>query len=374
MRRDSPGILTRRSFIAGCSAFLASGIPSPLSSLAYPAFPPHEALFYKKLEEKTTGCGLCPHECMIRDGERGICGVRENRNGILYSLVYGLPCSIHIDPIEKKPFFHFLPGSSSLSVSTVGCNMTCKFCQNWQISQSSPDDIDIEPEYPESIVRRARDLGTSSISFTYGEPVVFYEYMTDISLSAREKGLYTAVVTNGYYSPEAILRLCDNVDAVKIDLKSFNESYYKTICGATLQPVLDSMKIIKNSGTWMEIVYLMVPGLNDSRMEISRMSDWIVTELGVDVPVHISRFFPQYRLSNLPPTPISSLEAAYKIMSAAGIRYVYIGNLPDHISMSTYCHSCGKKIISRKGYIITSRSMNRGNCGFCGEEIPGIWS
>ncbi len=366
--------MTRRSFLAGCSAFFVSGIASPLSSLASPALSPLEARFYSKLKGGKTICGLCPHGCIIDSGERGLCGVRENRDGILYSLVYGLPCSIHLDPIEKKPFFHFLPGSSSLSISTVGCNMTCKFCQNWQISQSSPEDLDTDHLSPESVAARASTLGARSISFTYGEPVVFYEYMTDIALSARDRELYSAVVTNGYYSPDAIRQLCGLVNAVKIDLKSFSESYYRDICGATLQPVLESMKIIRDSGTWMEIVYLMVPGLNDSREEIEQMARWIVDELGMDVPVHISRFFPQYRLANLPPTPLSSLESAHGIMRDAGVRYVYLGNLPDHRSMSTYCHSCGKKIISRKGYRISSISLNNGNCGFCGEEIPGIWS
>ncbi|MBN2185789.1 MAG: AmmeMemoRadiSam system radical SAM enzyme [Candidatus Krumholzibacteriota bacterium] len=332
-----------------------------------------EASFYTRLEDSRVRCGLCPHQCTIPPGGKGICGVRSNIGGTLYSLVYGRPCSIHIDPIEKKPFFHFFPGSSALSLSTVGCNMSCKFCQNWQISQSKPDDISVRFLLPETIVSKAAEQGVRSIAYTYGEPVVFYEYMNDIARIARKAGIFSAVVSNGYYSPEAIKSLCANIDAIKIDLKSFDDSYYRNICGASLAPVLDTLKSIKSTGLWLEIVYLMVPTLNDDPVMIREMARWLVENLGPDVPVHFSRFYPAYRLSNLPPTPVASLEKAWEICREEGIRYVYIGNVTDHRAENTFCHNCGKKIISRRGYSIQAIDMVDGKCLHCKSAIPGLW-
>jgi pyruvate formate lyase activating enzyme len=251
--------------------------------------------------------------------------------------------------------------------------MTCKFCQNWQISQSSPEDVRAESVSPSGVVRLALKHEAASIAFTYGEPAVFYEYMYDIASLARDKGLASVVVTNGYYSARSIEALCGVVDAVKIDLKAFTEKYYNDICGASLAPVLGSLKAIRKSGKWLEIVYLMVPSLNDDPGEIRSMSRWIVSELGPDVPVHFSRFFPRYRLANLPPTPLSSLETAYGIAKEEGIRYVYVGNVPRHSTESTFCHNCGHKVISRSGYKVDDFAMTGGACDNCGTSVPGLW-
>ncbi|MBN1165247.1 MAG: AmmeMemoRadiSam system radical SAM enzyme [Candidatus Krumholzibacteriota bacterium] len=366
------GEMSRRSFITGSAAFLtcALGIASP--SLGDEDHS-QEASYYRKLEDQTVQCLLCPHGCVIPRGERGICGNRENRGGILYSLVYGYPCSIHLDPIEKKPFFHVLPGTSSLSLSTVGCNMTCRFCQNWQISQSRPEDADIRYQEPAEVVKIARDRQALSIAYTYGEPVVFFEYMAAIARLAKAQGIRSVVVTNGYYAEKPLSDLCRLVDAIKIDLKAYDDTYYQKICGARLQPVLDSLVRIKQSGVWLEIVYLMIPTLNDQPDRLREMSRWLFRNLGPDVPVHFSRFYPQYRLNNLPPTPLSTLEQAWEICRQEGMRYVYLGNIPPHRAESTYCPFCEKKVISRNGYRIEKIDISNGNCRFCGKPIPGLW-
>ena len=366
---DEP--VSRRDFLASAAAVIAAGlVPLPLFASDDDLF---EAGFYRQLENGLVRCGLCPHQCTIPPGGKGICGVRKNISGTLYSLVYGRPCSIHIDPIEKKPFFHFFPGSSALSISTVGCNMSCKFCQNWQISQSEPDDLSVRFLSPETIVSKALERDVRSIAYTYGEPVVFYEYLSDIARIARKAGIFSAVVSNGYYSPEAIKTLCGNIDAIKIDLKSFSDSYYRNICGASLAPVLETLTSIKNTGLWLEIVYLMVPTLNDDPVMIREMARWLVENLGTDVPIHFSRFHPAYRLSNLPPTPVASLETAWEICREEGIRYAYIGNVPGHRAENTFCHNCGKKIISRRGYSIQAIDIFDGKCLHCKSAIPGLW-
>ena len=363
--------ITRRDFLAGATTLLAAGLaPLPLYASNDDLF---EAGFYNRLKDGLVRCGLCPHQCTISPGGKGICGVRENIGGTLYSLVYGRPCSIHVDPIEKKPFFHLFPGSSALSLSTVGCNMSCKFCQNWQISQSKPDDLSVRYVSPETIVSKAVELGVRSIAYTYGEPVVFYEYMSDIAGIARKEGILSAVVSNGYYSPETIRSLCGKIDAIKIDLKSFSDQYYRNICGASLAPVLDTLTLIKSGDVWLEIVYLMIPTLNDDPDMIREMARWLVENLGTDVPIHFSRFYPAYRLSNLPPTPVASLEKAWEICRDEGIKYVYIGNVTDHRAENTFCHNCDKKIISRRGYSIQAIDIVDGKCRYCDTAIPGLW-
>ncbi|MCU0639324.1 MAG: AmmeMemoRadiSam system radical SAM enzyme [Candidatus Krumholzibacteria bacterium] len=373
-KSGGPGsALSRRRFLAGSAAMIAMGMAGIPPVRSGPGVPRREASFCSGPGGGAVQCLLCPHSCTIPPGGRGKCGVRENVDGSLYSLVYGRPCSMHLDPIEKKPFFHVMPGTSAFSLSTVGCNMTCRFCQNWQISRAKPEDIEAGYAGPDEIVERALSVSAGSIAFTYGEPVVFFEYMYDIACAAREKGLRSLVVTNGYCSIEAIKKLCGRVDAVKIDLKAFDDAYYKRICGGSLKPVLDSLVEVRKAGVWLEIVYLVVPTLNDGRGEIGAMSRWIISELGPDVPVHFSRFFPQYRLTNLPPTPVSSLEAARKICIGEGARYVYIGNAALAEAESTYCHACGRMIISRKGHMVTGTEMSGGKCNHCGAVIPGIW-
>ncbi|HEY5132097.1 MAG TPA: AmmeMemoRadiSam system radical SAM enzyme [Candidatus Krumholzibacteriaceae bacterium] len=363
---------TRRAFLQGSAALAAAAavnLPLPLRSAPNPV----EARYYEKLAQKRVHCLLCPQDCRPADGERGLCRVRENRGGIYYTLVYGQPCALHLDPIEKKPFFHVLPGTEAVSLSTAGCNLTCKFCQNWQISQSRPEDVETRYTAPAEIVDQAVSLRAPTVAYTYAEPIIFIEYMEDIAKLARAKRLRNVVVSNGYIRKEPLLDLCRLVDAIKIDLKAFEDPYYRNICGATLRPVLDTILTIHSQNVWIELVYLVVPTLNDGEAKIREMARWIVASLGPDVPLHFSRFFPQYRLENLPPTPVSTLDMAYETCREAGLHYVYVGNVPGHKGESTYCPNCSRKIVARGGYRLESLDVKNGKCRFCGQKIPGIW-
>lgn len=363
-------LMNRRTFMAGSSAALALlGLGLPLGADT----PPSEARYYEKLTGGEVRCLLCPTMCRVAPGSRGACGVRENRGGTYYSLVYGRPCAIHLDPIEKKPFFHFLPGTQALSLATVGCNLTCKFCQNWQISQSRPEEVQIDYTAPEGIVLEAARSGAQSIAYTYGEPIVFIEYVQDIAARGRSKGLSSVVVSNGYLAEQPLSDLCSVVDAIKVDLKSFTDDYYRKICGAALRPVLDTIVRIRRSGVWLELVYLMVPTLNDDPGEVREMARWLRVNVGSDIPLHFSRFYPQYRLRDLPPTPVPSLERAYDICREEGLDYVYIGNVPGHRAEHTYCPSCSEVVIRRRGYRVSAIDITGGLCRFCGRAIPGIW-
>ncbi len=373
VREEKAEGITRRSFITGSAAFLAAASTGICLSEAGNRGNDEEARYYEKLEHDEVRCLLCPKECLVGDRERGYCGVRENRGGTYYTLVYGRPCSLHIDPVEKKPFFHVLPGTGAFSLSTVGCNMECKFCQNWQISQSRPEQYDTRFTSPGSVVDMAAASGARSVAYTYGEPIVFIEYMQDIAALAAEEGLKNLVVTSGYINEKPLLELCGLVDAIKIDLKAFDEKYYNDICSSELRPVLDAITTIASLGVWLELVYLMVPTLNDDPARIREMARWIVKNAGAGVPIHFSRFFPQYRLKNLPPTPVSSLEKAYDVCREEGLEFVYVGNVPQHRMENTYCPSCGKKVISRRGYRIHGLEISDGRCRFCDTAIPGIW-
>jgi len=333
-----------------------------------------EAKYSKKLPNQTVQCLLCPKKCKIGDVERGYCGVRENRNGTYYTLVYGNPCAVHIDPIEKKPFFHYLPQSSAFSLSTAGCNFACKFCQNWQISQSRPEQTNNYDLPPEKIVQLAKEKGCTVIAYTYGEPVVFYEYMLDICKLARKVGIKNVIISNGYINQEPMEELCQYLDGVKIDLKAITNKFYHQTCDGTLEPVLTILKLLKKLGMWFEVVYLVIPTLNDKKEEFKELAIWIKENLGIFVPVHFSRFYPQYLLTNLPPTPITSLEEARNISLHAGIKYVYIGNVPGHFGENTYCHKCNKLLIHRMGYTVLENEIKSGKCKFCGEKIPGVWT
>ncbi|NIO47912.1 MAG: AmmeMemoRadiSam system radical SAM enzyme [Candidatus Aminicenantes bacterium] len=379
--------MKRRQFFktAGGATFLASaGLMNQTST--FPAFlmdlyalgeeanlSKVEARYYKKHPDREIECTLCPRFCKLGDKERGYCGVRENIGGTYYTLVYGKACSIALDPIEKKPLFHYLPKSSALSIATAGCNVNCKFCQNWEISQVRPEQIQNYDFPPGAVVKTAKKYRCAVIAYTYTEPVVFYEYMYDTSLEARKKGVRTAVITGGHINPEPMEDLTKVVDAIKIDLKAFSQDFYTKYVRGELQPVLDAIKIVHKSSAWLELVYLVIPNLNDSSDEIRKMCQWIVKEIGPDVPVHFSKFVPMYLVKNLPPTPVSTLEKVHKIALEEGIRYVYIGNVPGHSAESTYCPNCKKIVIERRGYSIGKIALKGGKCKYCDNPIPGIW-
>lgn len=318
-------------------------------------------------------CELCPSECVLGDYEIGGCRVRMNKGGTLYSLVYGKPCSVAIDPVEKKPFFHFHPGSTAFSIATVGCVLTCKFCQNWQISQARPEETDYQELPPDEVVRQAVFYGCRTITYTYTEPTVFYEYMYDIARIAQKFGVKNSMHSCGYIKEKPLRQLARCLDAADIDLKAFTDDFYSRICGGRLKPVLDSLVVLKEEGVWLELTNLIITTLNDDRKQISGMCQWVVKNLGPDVPVHFSRFSPHYKLKNLPPTPYETLKDAQKAAQDAGMRYVYIGNIRSDAE-NTFCHHCGKLLIGRRGYTILSNDILSGKCRFCSTPIPGIWS
>lgn len=332
-----------------------------------------EASFYQKLDNKILQCLLCPRRCVIADKKRGFCGVRENRDGILYTLVYAKPCAIHIDPIEKKPLFHFLPSTSAFSIATAGCNLKCKFCQNWQISQAKPEEVDYIYLEPSDLVKKAKDSASPTIAYTYTEPTIFYEYMLDIAKLAKKQGLRNIMHSAGHINEEPLRQLCKYLDAANIDLKGFSEKYYNEMSLGNLDSVLKTLKILKEEGAWLEITNLILPGYNDDEDTIIKMCLWIKENLGADVPLHFSRFWPMYKLTALNPTPIETLEKARKIAMDCGLKYVYIGNVPGIEAENTYCPKCKKVIIRRSGYTILEINLEDGKCKFCGEKIAGIW-
>lgn len=318
-------------------------------------------------------CELCPTECVLGDYEVGGCKARMNKGGVLYSLVYGKPCAVHVDPIEKKPFYHFLPGTGAYSIATAGCVLGCKFCQNWQISQARPEDVDYEELPPADAVRLAALYNCRSITYTYTEPTVFYEYMYDTAVIAKKYGIKNTMHTCGYINEKPLRKLCALMDAADVDLKAFTEDFYERICGGRLGPVLEALVVLKEEGVWLEVTNLVIPTLNDSMKEISEMCRWMALNLGPDVPIHFSRFFPYYKLERLPPTPLETLLDARKAALDSGLRYVYIGNIKSE-GMNTYCRSCGRLLIERAGYHIRRYSLEKGLCGFCRAPVPGVWA
>lgn len=334
----------------------------------------HEASFYEKLEEKKVLCGLCKHHCNIAEGKRGICGVRINKEGSLYTLVYAMPCSTHVDPIEKKPLFHFYPGSKSYSIATVGCNFRCKHCQNHEISQMPADTkcitgVRLEPS---DAVEAAVLSECRSISYTYTEPTMFYEYALDMAKLAKEKGISNCFVTNGYIEEEPLRTIRPYLDAANIDLKGFNPQFYKKVCGADLEKVLDTIRLYKALGIWIELTTLVIPGYNDKEEELRSIARFIGTDLGPEVPWHVSAFYPTYKLLDAPRTPPATLERARDIGIEEGLRYVYVGNVPGLEGEDTYCPSCKEHLIVREGFTIVDYHIEEGACAFCGARIDGV--
>lgn len=330
--------------------------------------------YFISLEGGEIQCGLCPRQCRVSKGKRGYCRVRENRDGKYYTLVYGNPCAVHLDPIEKKPFFHLLPATTSFSLATAGCNFQCKFCQNWEISQASPEDVYSYEFPPESAVTKAKEVGARSIAYTYVEPTIFYEYMLDMGLLAKKAGLLNVYHSNGFINPDPLRNLCKVLDAANIDLKGFTETFYSELCNGELNPVLGTLKTLKKEGVHLEITNLMIPTKNDDPSVIKEMCLWVKRELGADIPIHFSRFYPLYKLRSLPPTPVSTLEKARTVALSTGLEYVYIGNVPGHEGENTFCPKCKKMIIQRTGYMVGEIHLKGGKCGYCGKPIPGIWA
>jgi pyruvate formate lyase activating enzyme len=318
-------------------------------------------------------CELCPRRCRVSQGKRGFCRVRENRGGRYYSLVYGNPCVINLDPIEGEPFFHVLPGTTSVTISTAGCNFQCKFCENWEISQAYPEDVYSYEIPPEIMVKRAEQMRARSITYTYAEPTIFFEYMLDVCTHAKEAGLLNLIHSNGFINPRPLQDLCKVLDAAHIDLKGFDETFYRDLCTGEMGPVLETMKRLKQEEIHLEITNLVIPFKNDDISMMKEMFLWIKGELGAGTPLHLSRFYPRHKLKKLPSTPISTLEKARETALSCGLEYVYIGKVPGHEGWNTFCPRCSNMIIQRTGYMIGEMHITEGRCAYCGNPVPGIW-
>lgn len=335
-----------------------------------------EAVLWESVAQESVRCGLCRHHCVIPGGKTGFCGVRKNVKGVLYSLNYGMLCAANADPIEKKPLFHFLPGSLSFSIAAPGCNFRCAFCQNWQISQDpiATGKVRGQKTEPQAIVQAALQAGCKSIAYTYTEPTVFMELCDACGRRAREQGVANVFVSNGYETIAALDLAQEWLDGINVDLKAFNAQYYQRLCKAKLAGVLDTIRYIaQHTDIWMEITTLLVPSQNDTEDELKQLAEFIVTEAGAHVPWHISRFHPQYKFTGSGPTPMESLERAYDIGKAAGLEYVYLGNVPGSNTESTYCPQCSRCLIERRGYSILSNAIDDGRCPDCSREIAGVW-
>ncbi len=369
--------LTVSFAILGMAGAAADAPPLPAATSLAHKDAPREAYFYEKSDAKGVKCLLCPHGCALKPGETGFCKNYRNTDGKLLSLVYGKPCSVVVEDIEKAPFYHFLPGSKRVCVATAGCNFRCSFCQNWQISQCGVEDLEktgvVRSVSPEQIVKEAKQRSVPTICFTFNEPVNFYDYMYDISVLAHKEGIKTVMVSNGYINEEPLRRLLPVLDAVKVDFKAFDEGFYEKITAGELEPVLRTMRIVREARVHLEIVNLVIPTLNDKEEQIRKMAEWIMKNVGPDVPTHFTRFTPLYKLAHLPPTPPSTLEMCAATAKKAGLKYVYIGNLPGSELNSTFCASCGKKIISRTGFHVVENKLKDGACPFCEAAIPGVW-
>jgi len=331
-----------------------------------------EAMFYT-VTPKGIRCLICPNECNIKEGEAGDCRNRVNRGGKLYSIAYGNPCAVHIDPIEKKPLLHFLPGSKAFSVATAGCNLACLYCQNWSISQKSPNETQNSDLLPDKLVEACKKEGCESIAYTYSEPITFYEYTYDSTVLARQAGIKNVLKSAGYINREPLLKLCKVIDAANIDLKSFSEDIYLKLCAGKLQPVLDTLITLKKEGVWLEITNLVVPSWNDDMEMIKRMSGWLAQNGFEQTPLHFSRFSPMYKLTQLPPTPLNTLKSARETAMKEGLKHVYVGNVPGLDLENTICPKCHNMVVERRGFSTLQNHIFGGKCTFCGAAIAGVW-
>ena len=365
--------ITRRTFARQGSLALAAGVIAPLSLEGMKPAPKERLAMFQEESARGVICRICPNECNPKEGELSDCRNRVVRKSKLYTMAFGNPCAVNIDPVEKKPLYHFLPGSTAFSIATAGCNFACLNCQNWTISQTSPDKTKNYDMPPEDVVANAISGNCRSIAYTYSEPVTFYEYVYETSKLARAAGIKNIMVSNGYINKEPLKELCRYIDGANIDLKSFSDNTYLKLNGGKLQPVLDALKTYRDEGVWLEITNLVVPGWTDKEDEIGLMCRWLADNGFTDVPIHFSRFQPQYKLEHLPPTPTGILNTAAALAQKAGLKYIYIDNVPGTGIDDTVCPSCKQKVIERSGFRIVSDSLKNGKCS-CGTTIPGIWS
>ncbi len=375
--------LTKREFLqaglggfcALCVAGIGTGANKGYAQTARKGFfRPRPGKWFEKADNNNIRCRLCPWECKLQPGQRARCRVRSNHDGTGHTLAYGNPVLVQEDPVERKPFFHILPGSRALSVSTAGCNLSCKFCEVWDMALVDPEEVHAYDMPPGTVIEHAKAANLKSISYAFGEPVVFYEYMLETAKLAKKAGLLNLLHTAGYIQPEPLKELIDKIDAVNIDLKSFDSDFYRDVCGGKLEPVLESLKLLRQAGVHIEITTILIPTLNDDIKKIEQMCKWIKNELGGDVPIHFARFYPLYKLANLPQTPVSTLDKARETAMDAGLEYVYVARVTGHAGENTFCPSCGDTVIKRLGFVVDEIHLAGGNCAHCGAAIPGKWT
>ena len=375
--------MTRRDFMkrglyGACAICMAGvfGVPRPAyAGAAKKGFVnPKPSQWFSPLSDSALRCTLCPVGCRIPPGKRGKCRVRENRGGQGYTLAYGNPVLVQMDPVERKPFFHVMPGTRALSISTAGCPLECQFCEVWDMALVGPEDVHAYDLPPEKVVAHAKSAGAQSISYAFGEPVVFYEYMYDTAVIAKREGLANLVHTSGYISPEPLRALIDHLDAVNIDVKGFDNDFYRNMVGGEIEPVKAALGMLKQAGIHIEITNLVIPGVNDDMEQVKQMCTWIRNELGAGVPVHFARFYPLYKLSNLPQTPVSTLDKVRDTAREAGLEHVYIARVTGHEGENTFCPHCNEKIIDRMGFVIEAMHLDNGKCTYCGGVVSGKWA
>jgi pyruvate formate lyase activating enzyme len=371
--------ISKRRFVKTCAAFSAGVLCLPGSRFITDITDEEQAGNRKEAmfqEETARGimCRICPNECVLKEGELSKCNNRKVIKSKLYTLAYGNPCSVNVDPVEKKPLYHFLPGTRAYSIATAGCNLVCLNCQNWTISQTSPDKTRNYSLMPEKVVSECMTNDCKSIAYTYSEPVTFYEYAYDTAMLAKKAGIKNIFKSNGYIYPDPLRKLCGVIDAANIDLKAFSESAYLKLSGGKLQPVLDSLKIYRDMGVWLEITNLIVPKWTDNADELRKMCRWLAENGFKKVPIHFSRFYPTYKLEQLPPTPVDILNKAAQIAAEEGLKYVYTGNVPGNELSDTKCPDCGNILVIRQGYRIAANNLVNGKCSKCGRDVDGVWS
>ncbi|HRC88729.1 MAG TPA: AmmeMemoRadiSam system radical SAM enzyme [Bacteroidales bacterium] len=370
--------INKREFIKSCSILSAGIISRPyFSGILLGNEQKTTNLKLAMFQEETPRgimCRICPNECVLKEGEISQCNNRKVIKSKLYTMAFGNPCSVNVDPIEKKPLYHFLPGTTAFSIATAGCNLACLNCQNWSISQTSPEKTRNYSLPPEQVISESLKYKCKSIAYTYSEPITFYEYSYETAKLAREAGVKNIFISNGYINREPLEKICDVLDAANIDLKSFNESTYLKLTGGKLQTVLESLKVYRDKGVWLEITNLVVPTWTDKLDEIRNMCNWLFKNGFSEIPLHFSRFYPAYKLDQVPPTPVDILNRAAKIAAEEGLKYVYIGNVPGNELSDTRCPSCNNVIIKRTGYRIDFVKINNGKCSLCGNKIAGIWT